>query len=390
MSSITVDENGIVVKRYQDQREDNAQAWRDKFPNIQTGRDSVAGQIISIQTDIETRQAAVIEAISKTFSPYDAVAEQLSRLAPLMNKRRRDAVASSVTLEVAATASGTTIPAGSLVSSATDQFATRAQVIVPPSGTASVEADAVEFGSIEADPGTITNIDTPVFGWASVTNPAAANIGRDRESDGSLRARMLATSAAPSGPPLGIYSALTAVDGVVYASLLQNRSDTVDAVGLRPHSVLPIVDGGADSDVAAALLNSVAAGIDFNDATDVPDASFTTVEVINPANNLPENIAFARPSDLFVLVEIDIVRDASYPPDGDAQIQSAVKEYIDAVGVGVDLYASRLYSPVNTVPGHEIISITVQKKVAGTPGSVVPVAAYERPKIELLTDITVL
>lgn len=390
MSSITVDENGIVVTRYQDQRENNAQAWRDKFPDIQTGRDSVAGQIISIQTDIETRQAAVIEAISKTFSPYDAIGAQLSRLAPLMNKRRREAVASSVTLQVTAAASGTTIPAGSLVSSATHQFSTRAQVIVAPGGTASVEADAVLFGEIEADAGTITTIVTPVFGWSSVTNPAAANVGRDRESDGSLRARMLATSSSPSGTPLGIYSALTAVDGVVYASVLQNRTDAVNVDGLRPHSVLPVVDGGADSEVALALLNSVAAGVDFNDATDVPAATFTTVSVINPANNEAENITFARPADAYMSVTIDIVREPSYPPDGDAQIQAAIRDYINALGVGETLYASRLYSPANTVPDHSIASVTVELKAGGMPASSVPVAAYERAQVELLTDVTVL
>lgn len=390
MSSITIDENGLVVKRYQDQREDNAQAWRDKFPNIQTGRDSVAGQIVSIQTDIETRQAALIEAVANTFNPFGAAGEQLSRLAPLMNKRRRSAVASSVTLEVTATAAGATIPAGSLVSSATDQFATLFEVVVAPSATTTVEASAVEFGAIEADAGSITNIDTPVFGWASVINPSAASVGRSREDDGSLRARMLITSAAPSGTPLGIFTALSEIDGVSYASVLINNGDTVDSDGLLPHSVLPVVDGGLDSDIGQALLGSVAAGIDYNDATSVPEADFTTVQVINPANNAEESISFARPTGINVLVSIDLVRNSDYPPDGDAQIRQAVSDFINSSDVGETLYSSRLYSPINTVQGHSIVSVTVETKIAGTPSSSVPVAAYERAQVELLTDIAVL
>ena len=130
-----------------------------------------------------------------------------------MSKRRRSAVLSSVTLTVTATAAGCTIPAGSIVAQATgsSKFITSAAVVVAPSGTATVAAVATEAGEIEAEAGTLTKIDTPVTGWESVTNADDASVGRDREADGVLRARMLATSSAPAGTPEGIFTAVSAL-----------------------------------------------------------------------------------------------------------------------------------------------------------------------------------
>jgi len=357
-----INDSGFNRDRYQDERDSIAARWNFYLPGRRTDAQSVNGRIISIEAELVDNQNGQIGALLESFSPFTARGNLLSRLSPLMSKRRREAVRSSVTLTVTAGPSGATIPVGSIVSqvSAPAKFATTEQVIVAPNGSASVPARATEDGAIEAAAGTLTKIDTPVSGWTSATNAADASIGRSRESDGQLRARMLATSSAPVGTPEGIFTALSEVDGVIYQAVLENRTNSVNALGMPPHSVFPIVDGGADLALGEALLRSVAAGIDFTDNTDIPTGpNWVSVPVTNPANGQAVTVWFARPSPISAPVVIEIETQANFPADGVARIKSEVVAFANQWPNGKTLFSSRLYSPANNVPGHEINSLTI-------------------------------
>lgn len=380
-----INDSGFVRDRFQDEREANAALWNEYLPNRRTDSQSVNGRIISIQTELVDNMNGQIEAMLDSFSPFSARGNLLSRLAPLMAKRRRSAVLSSVTLTVTATAAGCTIPAGSIVGqvSGPAQFMTTSEVIVAPSGTATVPAEATTAGSVEAASGTLTRIVTPVAGWASVTNDDDAAVGRERESDTQLRFRMLSTSSAPVGTPEGIATTISEVDGVTYQNVLENRTSAVNGIGMPPHSVFPIVDGGADQAIGEALLRSVAEGIDYTDDTDIPTGpNWVQVTVINPANQQPRQVWFARPTPLNGGVVIDIDTDSEFPADGVARIKAAIIEFVSTWPVGKTLFASRLYTPINTVPGIDVNSVTIDGIDRLVPD------AYERIVLED-TDITV-
>lgn len=359
MTEIT--DSGFNRDRYQDERESIAQRWNFYLPGRRTDSQSVNGRIISIEAELVDNQNGQIGAMLESFSPFTARGNLLSRLSPLMSKRRRDAVRSSVTLTVTAGVAGATIPAGSIVAQASGpaKFTTTVAVVVAPSGSASVPATATEGGAIESAAGTLTKIDTPVSGWLSVTNAEDASIGRSRESDGQLRARMLATSSAPVGTPEGIFTALSEVEGSIYQALLENRKSVVSPLGEPPHSVFPIVDGGADLELGNALLRTVAAGIDFTDETDVPDANWVSVDVTNPANGQIVTVWFARPSPVSDPVVVTIETQDAFPADGVARIKSEIVAFANQWPNGKTLFSSRLYSPANNVPGHEINSLTI-------------------------------
>ena len=359
MTEIT--DSGFNRDRYQDERESIAQRWNFYLPGRRTDAQSVNGRIISIEAELVDNQNGQIGALLESFSPFTARGNLLSRLSPLMSKRRRDAVRSSVTLTVTAGVAGATIPAGSIVAQASGpaKFTTTVAVVVAPSGSASVPATATEDGAIEAAAGTLTKIDTPVSGWVSVTNAEDASIGRSRESDGQLRARMLSTSSAPVGTPEGIFTALSEVEGSIYQALLENRKSVVSPLGEPPHSVFPIVDGGADLELGNALLRTVAAGIDFTDETDVPDANWVSVDVTNPANGQIVTVWFARPSPASDPVVVTIETQDAFPADGVARIKSEIVAFANQWPNGKTLFSSRLYSPANNVPGHEINSLTI-------------------------------
>ena len=166
---------------------------------------------------------------------------------------------------------------------------------------------------------------------------------------------------------------------MTYAFVDENVDDAVDAIGLRPHSVFPIVDGGSDLDVATALLKYVAGGISTNDT--ILGATITTVNVFNQANRQNIPISFARPSDKDIETTITIKETTGLPPDYEQQIKDAVVDYVSGLEVGESLYSSDFYCPVNTVDGFRIISIQIAE-LGGVLGDEVVLLPFERPAID--------
>lgn len=358
----TIDENGFHRDRYQDVREENAQRWNDSFPTLNTGTSTVSGRMVSIQSAMRDDLNAKAEYILNSFSPFTAIGAQLSNLAPLMNKRRLPRIFSQVTLQFNADLNGANVPDGTIVSSSLDRtkkFATTQRLIIAPNGVGVVLAEAIDASNYKPAAGTITVIESGVYGVVSVTNPNDGTLGRARETDAQLRFRMLQTSSAASGTPEGIYTAVSQVDGVIYVSVLENFTDTTNDAGMPPHSIMPVVDGGDDNEVALAILETRAAGIQFTTSSDIPAATWKSVSVVNPANGQSVMVWFARPTNTTATIEINISTDANFPTDGQQLINSEVVNFVNEWPIGKVLYASRLYTPINLVAGVDINSVTI-------------------------------
>ena len=358
----TIDETGFHRDRYQDVREENAQRWSDSFPTLNTGTSTVSGRMVSIQSAMRDDLNAKAEYILNSFSPFTAIGAQLSNLAPLMNKRRLPRIYSQVTLQFNADMNGANVPDGTIVSSSLDRtkkFSTTQPLTIAPNGFGVVLAEAIEASDYKPAAGTITVIESGVYGVVSVTNPNDGTLGRARETDAQLRFRMLQTSSAASGTPEGIYTAISQVDGVTYASVLENFTDTTNDSGMPPHSIMPVVDGGDDNEVALAILATRGAGIDFTTSSHIPGASWTSVSVINPANGQSVAVWFARPSNTTAAIDINISTDSNFPSDGQQRIKDEVVNFVNQWPIGKLLYASRLYTPINLVPGVDVNTVTI-------------------------------
>lgn len=72
-----------------------------------------------------------------------------------------------------------------------------ASVVIGVDGTMTATATSSNSGAVAALAGTITTINTPTRGWASVTNPAAATVGAPAETDAELRIRQGQSVALP-------------------------------------------------------------------------------------------------------------------------------------------------------------------------------------------------
>lgn len=143
-------------------------------------------------------------------------------------------------------------------------------VTIPNAGTSTLRFRASQLGATLVSANVITNITTPVGGVVSCNNPnSEIVVGRFEETDEDLRARAIATQKiAPN--VITLVNAINSVDKVNDSLILVNNTHAVDANGLLPNSVWVIVDGGSDADIANAIANNNAAGIQTNGAVSVP------------------------------------------------------------------------------------------------------------------------
>lgn len=231
----------------------------------------------------------------------------------------------------------------------TDLITTPNMVILKVSKLGVVIANQV--GQLEQQADTIVNIATPVLGWDSVTNPTEAVSGTFQETDEELRIRFRNSKfERATGNYESIVSAIESAQGVEYQVLYENDTSVTDSRGLPPHSFLLIVEGGLESDIANLIWKNKPVGIYSGGNTSV---------TIQDTNGYPQVVRFSRPVGVNVQIVIDLTKYQNYPADGDDQIKKEIIDYIDTLRIGEQLTYSRLYTPINTVVGHQIEGVQI-------------------------------
>lgn len=241
------------------------------------------------------------------------------------------------------------------------------------------EVIAENTGPIEQLVNTITEIATPILGWDSVTNPIAASPGSLEETDEALRLRFRNSKFNRATNTLdAIYSALISIDSVEEVVIYENDTDAVDGNGVPGHSFLPIVLGGLSTDIANAIWDNKPIGI----------LSYgNTTVAINDIQGFSHDISFSRPDGVVVYISIDLTTDANYPANGDDQVKQALIDYFSSqFGIGDDVIYSRLYTPINSIPGHEVNSLTIGLAPAPVGTVNIPIAFDE---IASLNDLNI-
>lgn len=356
--------------------------------NFNVSPESPDGQVNGIKAESDANLWELTEEAYNAFNPGAVTGVTLSNLVQLNGLTRLAATSSRAQLTITGTA-GTVIPADSLISTSDtgDQFATEVGITLDGSGNGAVFASSISIGPIQALAGTLTVIDTPITGWATVTNSSNATVGTDEETDVELRARRERSVAQQAQNILdALYSAVNNLDGVSQAVVLENDTDTEDANGLPPHSFQVIVVGGDNTEIANIIWKNKPAGI---------KAFGTTTEAIVDSQGISHNISFSRPTEVNIFVEVTLTTDSDYPTDGDELIKEAIVDYangrlIEGLGftLGDNVIYTRLYTPINTVPGHEISDLQIGLVSPAVGTSNISIAATEVP-VFLVGDIVV-
>lgn len=240
-------------------------------------------------------------------------------------------------------------------------------VVIGDDGTGTGAAVSLSKGVINnVAANTITEQAETLEGVYSVNNPEAASGGTDEESDPEFRARIKksveGSSASTNG---GIISALLAVSGVRSANIVANNTMQTDADGNPPKSIHAYVLGGTKVDVAQALFDSVAAGIETVGEQSV---------VITDASGLDHDVKFDFAKEVKIYVQLDLKTNASFPADGVNQIKKNLVYKIGGIDengssftgsqMGDDVILSQLFNAVYQVNGVSDVTIQIGKDAA--------------------------
>jgi len=320
--------------------------------SINLNPESPEGQINGIFAEVYDLLWQLSEIAYNAFDPNKARGIILDNLMAISGISRIQATASNVELALTGD-NGTVIPQGSIVRNSDGTEFITIQDAVIELGIATAVALSVELGEISAPADTLITIVTPVAGWTSVNNPLDAVEGRELEKDEEARIRRKESVAFPSQAKVdAIYSAIANLDGVTSVTVLENFTDVIDGNGLLPHSTHAIVAGGLSSEIAEAIFNNKSAGINTNGAI---------TENVNDIQGYSHEIKFTRPTETPIYIIVNLTTIAGvFPITGADDIANALVEYANLnFEVGDDIIQSRLYTPVNETPGHDIDSILI-------------------------------
>ena len=329
--------------------------------NFNVSPESPDGQVNGTISESNANLWEIAEEAYNAFNPSAVEDITQDNLYELNGLERLLATASTVSLTVTGT-SGTLIETGSLIatSDTADEFSTDEDVTIPIGGSITVSASSVNTGPISALSGTLTVINTPVTGWATVTNLSNALEGTNKESNVEFRARRERSVARDAQAIIdAIFAEVRSVSGVTQAVVLENDTDSgPDANGLPAHSINAIVVGGADADIAEAIFLKKTLGA-------TPFGTTTVVVKDNQDND--HSISFSRPTVIPIFVEVNLTTFSGYPVDGDAQIAQAIIDYAEGnlvetrgFSLGDNVIHSEIYTPVNTIPGHTVDSLYIK------------------------------
>ncbi|WP_447728619.1 baseplate J/gp47 family protein [Enterobacter asburiae] len=272
------------------------------------------------------------------FSPATGYGAALTSNVKINGIARRGATNSTVDLVLTGT-TGTSITNGTVKDTNNVIWRLPASVTIGVGGTVTVTATCSNSGAVAALAGTITTINTPTRGWASVTNPAAATVGAPAETDAELRIRQGQSVALPSLTPFeGVDGAIANVAGVTRHKLYENDTGSTDSNGLPPHSISAIVDGGDVTEIAQTIRGNKGQG--------TATYGTTSVTVLDTYGN-PHVISFSRSTDVPIYGHITLKAFTGYTSQIGVQIQQAVADYINGLTIGDDVLLSRIYSPAN-------------------------------------------
>ena len=254
---------------------------------------------------------------------------------------------------------GTVVPRGASVATADGNyvFETTEAVNIGSGGSVEVQAQCTSKGPFEPELGTVISIQTPVSGWLGASNIATVALGSWEETEAEARRRQQRSTSLTSYRQIeAIYAAVMNVPGVIYCRAYQNNKEyPLDARGIPFKEVAVVAEGGDPREIANALFLRFPVGI---------VGYGNTSEVFYDKQGISYAISFSRPQEIAVSVQVDVVitSRADFPDTGAEQIRQAIINYAEYGGEGnengfppgANIVCSRLYTPVNSVPGHKV------------------------------------
>ena len=382
-----IDETGLHIPTYVDIRDDMVRGAKTIFgDDIYLENDSADYQLISIfaAKTYDTLQACAVAYNSR--SPVTAIGSGLDAVVKINGISRKPATNSTCDVVITGIAY-TQIFNGSVADVSGVIWNLPQSVTIPASGTITVTATCSQEGPVAAAANELTKINTPTYGWTSVTNPSPASVGISQETDGELRRRQSLSVALPSQTMLeGTRAAIASLDSVnrlaVYENDTNSASVTTDnPYGLPAHSITCVVEGGEIDDIAEQILYHKGVGCYTNG-----DVSTTVTD----SGGYSNTIRFYRPTYKDLEINVTLIPYTGYVATMATEVQEAIFNYISKLEVAADVSISVLTSIAIgcnddiSHPNFGVSSVEVGD-VGGTPAATDYMVDYN--EIAQVTDI---
>lgn len=352
MSSFGVTSTGFNPKLIADILSDiEAQQKTDFGSTINTGGESVLGQLNATFAASVAEAWEVLNAVYRSLYPDSATGEALDNVAAITGVTRLPATHSTITIDCGGT-NGTVLLTGRVVSvDVTGERFVSTEDATISGGTVAVAFESENFGPIALSNGQALTIETPVPGWDTADANEDAVLGEDLETDAELRLRRASLLQASATATIeAIRADVLAVDGVLQCYVFENVSNVTDSRNLPPKSfevLVQLAAGTPTVDVAQAIFDTKPAGIETygHSPTDV-------TETITDSMGQDHDINFTEAVEVDIYMRADVTYNAAtYPTDGDQQIKDALKALIDALQVGDSVIYERMQAEVFAISG---------------------------------------
>ena len=336
-----------------------------EYPFQNVTDDAVLQQVVGVfASALEEAWEAAYEA-SVQFDPQKNTGAGQSGTVQLNAITRKAGTKTILTFDLTGTP-GVLVPAGALIASASGEtaYALQENVIFPAvvegQRTSHTTARVVctEYGAFDPGPGTVNTIQTPVAGWFNASNTATESVGAAQETDEELRKRQQRSTQLTSYRQIdAIYASVLAVEGVTYCRAYQNATAyPVDDRGIPFKEVAVVAEGGDPAAITDALFLRFPVGV-------IGHGSISVTKYDQQGVGYP--ISFSRPTPIpvYVNVIVEITNRSEFPDNGIQLIKEAIVAYAqygdtsntEGFPPGEDVIRTRLYTPINSIAGHEII-----------------------------------
>ena len=269
-----IDQNGLTIDSLQEIITFLEDGYREIYGNdIILDSNTPDGQLINIQAQFYRDLLEVLNQIYTGFDIDQAIGVVLDQRVSLLGIQRQGAtftqqqieitVDNSVTLEGLDEAANDIDGTGYTVADNTGtEFILLDTFNAPSAGTYNLTFRAKELGSITTTPNTITNPITEVLEVTNIDNPSGAlEVGVNGELDSELKIRAKKSTANRStGFIDGLTGLLLTTTGVTDVKVYENNTDVTDVNGIPSHSIWVICEGGANTDIANVIYNTINAG----------------------------------------------------------------------------------------------------------------------------------
>lgn len=303
----------------------------------------------------------ILQTINTMYANLDistASGVYLDTLCALANVTRRQATNSTASVLVTNTSNASiTLPnnASAFVDRAGNEWAPSKEYTIGANSTVSVDIYCMSEGSVSAPAGWINqSIDASLV----VQQNQDAVVGRDTESDASLRARH-SQSAASSGTTTlsALCGALLDINGIEDVYVVNNNTGDpetqTDGVDVAEHSIYVVIRQKEGISVDASTIGTIiyeklTPGIPSTDATGCEQGtpeSFEYVESVAgyySTDLLQQNVYWKKATPIVPTITIDITTRTYFSTDELGSVAMSVNEWINSLSLGQAIDANEV------------------------------------------------